>query len=645
MKAIFVLLADSLFATVDVHFLRILFIFLIDYAVDAAETRPVAPHVGNTPHVIDGAYALEEGPDLIQLAILRIVNKRRAVNSIFRMEDVRARGVVNNDGLRQVAVQQAQVLDVVALVVDAGLAEQPGADGLVRVEEVEEGVGVLVEGGGVHDDLVVLGHLDEELVDARPLHHVHEVDDVLDLDGDDEVGAGDGPEAGVDQRLVEVEDEALLPVVVGMVRREELHLVLGRGVLVQDLLLRLAGGVLRPLSVLVVVRGRVPRDGGRPAGAGEGGGVGRRGAPDGLGGGRRAGVLGEEAAAHHPEGFQEGVAGVDVDPAATASAGPGRAVLLVGVAALDLVRAELVAGVVDGPAVGRDVDVRLGTRGVLPPRPGDGVGAPGRGGVAVLVGLGDEVGDGVLLVLGGGRRGRGGGDGGLVAHVDRRAAAPGGEGGLPDARAAQVAPAADSGGSLGLAVLGRGRRRGVRPGRPAAPRLATAVAAAAVPVCRGGGGAALVVLRVGGPGIDVRASAAAAASSSATEAAEADAALLGRRFGRRAVGRGHCCCSAAAALLGAGTPGNGPLGSTATSNLLGRLGQTLPGGAAGRCPLRCRRRCRCRRMDLLQAAAAAAAEPFVPEPPLLLPLVQLQGPPVLLLRDRLLLWKGCRVRG
>ena len=115
----------------------ILFIFLIDDAVDAAETRPVAPHVGNAPHVIDGAYALEEGPDLIQLTIFRVVNKRRAVDGIFRMENIRARGVVNNDGLRQVAVQQAQVLDVVALVVDAGLAEQPGADGLVRVEEVE----------------------------------------------------------------------------------------------------------------------------------------------------------------------------------------------------------------------------------------------------------------------------------------------------------------------------------------------------------------------------------------------------------------------------------------------------------------------------------------------------------------------------
>jgi len=112
----------------------ILVIFLIDDPVDATEMRPIAPHVGNSPHVVDGAYALEEGPDLVQLAIVRIVDERGAVDGILRVEDVRAGRVVDDDALRQVAVQQAQVLDVVALVVDAGLAEQPGADGLVRVE-------------------------------------------------------------------------------------------------------------------------------------------------------------------------------------------------------------------------------------------------------------------------------------------------------------------------------------------------------------------------------------------------------------------------------------------------------------------------------------------------------------------------------
>ena len=54
------------------------------------------------------------------------------------MEDVRAGAVVDDDGLLQVPVEQAQVLDVVALVVDAGLAEEAGPDGVLRIEQVEE---------------------------------------------------------------------------------------------------------------------------------------------------------------------------------------------------------------------------------------------------------------------------------------------------------------------------------------------------------------------------------------------------------------------------------------------------------------------------------------------------------------------------
>lgn len=105
------------------------------------------------------------------------------------MEDVRAGAVVDDDGLLQVPVEQAQVLDVVALVVDAGLAEEAGPDGVLRIEQVEEGIGVLVEGGGVDHHLVVLGHLDQELVNAGALHHVDEVDDILDLRG---WGVGEG---------------------------------------------------------------------------------------------------------------------------------------------------------------------------------------------------------------------------------------------------------------------------------------------------------------------------------------------------------------------------------------------------------------------------------------------------------------------
>ena len=387
----------------------------------------------------------------------------------------------------------------------------------MRIEQVEEGIGILIKRRRVHDNLVVLGHLDEEFVDTRSLHDVDKVDHVLNLDGDDKVGTGDGPEAGMHQGLVEVQHQALLPQIIGMVRRQQLHLVLRRGILVQDLLLRFAGGVLRPLAVLVVVGRRVARDGGGPAGA-EGGRAGRRGPPDGLGGRRGAGVLGNEAAAHHPEGFQEGIAGVDVDPALPVLGGRAAVhAILVGVAALNLVRVELVPGVVHGLAVRRDVYVRLGTGRVLLPGPGDGVGAPGRGGVAVLVRLGDEVGygDGLpSLILGGGRR-RGGSDGGLIVNVDGGAAPTGGDGGLLDAWTAQVAPAADSGGSLGLVVHGRlvrGGSGGIGPGGRGL--AAGAVAVASTRTGTAGGMMPLVVLGVGGPGIDV--------GTAPTETAEAD---------------------------------------------------------------------------------------------------------------------------
>ena len=107
------------------------------------------------------------------------------------------------------------------------------------------------------------------------------------LDGNDKVGPRDGAEAGVDQSLVQVEDEALLPRVVGVQGGKELDVVLGGDVLVRDL------GVAHPVGVL------------RPAAAPAAG------APPGPGGGaRRRLVLGVGAAAHHAEVVEEGVARV-----------------------------------------------------------------------------------------------------------------------------------------------------------------------------------------------------------------------------------------------------------------------------------------------------------------------------------------------
>ena len=619
-------------------------------------------------------------------------NRKESFGSLDKSAKNKTGFALTTEMVDELNINSPQILDVIALVIDAGFAEQSGADGLLRIEQVEEGIGILIKRRRVHDDLVMFGHLNEEFVDTRPLHDVDEVDHILNLDGDDKISPRNGPEAGMHQSLVQVQHQTLLPQIVGMVRRQQLHLILRRGILVQDLLLRFAGGVLGPLAVLVVVGRRIARDGGRPAGA-EGGGAGRRGAADGLGGRRRAGVLGDEAAAHHPEGFQEGIAGVDVDPALPLLGRPTDALLLVGTTTLDLVRVELVPGIVHGLAVRRDVYVRLGTRRVLLPGTGDGIGTPGRGGVPVLVRLGDKVGDGhglPALILGGGRSGRRGSDGGLIVDVDGSAAPAGGDGSLLDAWTAQIASATDSGGSLGLVVhcrLVRGGSGGIRP--RGAPRRGLAVVAAAAAVGGGGTGAgmmALVVLGVDGPGIDV--------GPTATETAEADPtrALLGRFGGvgiaAAAVGGGHlgnCALGeahaatclllrsddivdrndsvrgidrgradvlgllliAAAAAVAAAAPNES---KAATAGFGIRLGQTLSGGS---CSLRCSRGCsdpplrrRRRWMDLLRGAAAgrpataAAAAPLDRDGGgggmdlLRLLLVQRQSPPVLVAQSR-----------
>lgn len=62
---------------------------------------------------------------------------------VVRVEDVGGGRVVHDDDLVEVAAQAAQVLDVVASVEDARLAEQAAAEGTPLVQEVGDGVGVL----------------------------------------------------------------------------------------------------------------------------------------------------------------------------------------------------------------------------------------------------------------------------------------------------------------------------------------------------------------------------------------------------------------------------------------------------------------------------------------------------------------------
>jgi hypothetical protein len=173
-------------------------------------------HVG--ANVLSIVELCQELTDRRELPVIHVVNEARAADGVPRVEDVRHGRVVDDDRLRDVAVQQRQVLDVVALVLHAVLAVQSIANDAFRVEFVEQRVGVFTETGRVHDDLVVLGHLDEELLRPRPSTHEYVEDSVVDVHWNNVVGVGRWCEGRVHQRLVQVEHQALLAGVVGRER-------------------------------------------------------------------------------------------------------------------------------------------------------------------------------------------------------------------------------------------------------------------------------------------------------------------------------------------------------------------------------------------------------------------------------------------
>lgn len=67
----------------------------------------------------------------------------RGAHRVLRVEDVGGRRVVQDERLVQVPAQTAQVLDVAALVEDAGLPEEPRAEHPALVQKVRHRVGVL----------------------------------------------------------------------------------------------------------------------------------------------------------------------------------------------------------------------------------------------------------------------------------------------------------------------------------------------------------------------------------------------------------------------------------------------------------------------------------------------------------------------
>jgi hypothetical protein len=143
-------------------------------------------------------------------------------DGVVRLEHVRERRVIDDEDILHAPPEVREILDVVAVVLHARLTEQTRLDHSAAVENVQQRVGILAERRGEDDDLELLSDDSQEVIDARSFSHVDPVDDVLELDRDDEVGVRDRLEGGVDERLIEIQHEALLADVLWRERPEEI---------------------------------------------------------------------------------------------------------------------------------------------------------------------------------------------------------------------------------------------------------------------------------------------------------------------------------------------------------------------------------------------------------------------------------------
>mmetsp|Transcript_19250 Transcript_19250/g.41889 ORF Transcript_19250/g.41889 Transcript_19250/m.41889 type:complete len:293 (-) Transcript_19250:44-922(-) len=211
--------------------------------------RPMPPQIHRPSQIHHIRHTHQELANVIQLPIADIVDKTSAIDGILRMKQITRRTIINDDTLAQIPIQQGQVLDVVALVEDARFAEEAGAYDTVGIEEVEEYVGVLVEGGSIDDDLVVLGHFEEEVIDARAFRNVYKVDHIFDLNRNNKVGTRHRPKTGMHQRLIQIQHQTLLPPIIPMQLRQQLDPIRIIPIPQRRMLLQQKGGIVPPRRI------------------------------------------------------------------------------------------------------------------------------------------------------------------------------------------------------------------------------------------------------------------------------------------------------------------------------------------------------------------------------------------------------------
>mmetsp|Transcript_26149 Transcript_26149/g.49682 ORF Transcript_26149/g.49682 Transcript_26149/m.49682 type:complete len:365 (-) Transcript_26149:484-1578(-) len=201
-------------------------------------------------NVISIHQGVQEREQLAQLHVLTIIEPTLDRNPVVNLEPERLRGVVYDDGMAHVAPKHREVLQVVAVHAHTRVSEDAVANqAALRVQNVEQLLGVDALGRREHNHLKLLRHLLHERVQSRPPPHVDLVFLVVEVHWEGEVylgcvvvaGWAGGAillQAGVHQRLVQVQHQRYPRCAARLGRQQdgarELHALLQRWELLDE---------------------------------------------------------------------------------------------------------------------------------------------------------------------------------------------------------------------------------------------------------------------------------------------------------------------------------------------------------------------------------------------------------------------------
>lgn len=140
------------------------------------------------------AESLKERQQVQELCVIHIVKPGLDRDSVFRVENVRGRRIVNNDDVTELSSQPAEVFDIVPSVKNARFSEEPCSKHAPLVQQVCHRVCILGETGCKEHTFKELAHLLKELIHMGSLQNINLVNGTVDLHWNNEISIADGLE-------------------------------------------------------------------------------------------------------------------------------------------------------------------------------------------------------------------------------------------------------------------------------------------------------------------------------------------------------------------------------------------------------------------------------------------------------------------